>query len=442
MVTPAGVADALALIAGAAQQRVLVFGDLPPPAHDLDVLVDDADIVPVSNALRANGFVGHGHDWVLFRDGDATLVDLFPASSWQLPQDELAALFADAEPIEGQADGIVRPAAYHRVLLLARRLHWGGDIDERRTRRLDGALAGGDDVVERARKHASAWRLTGPLERLLAGVTEPDPQPPGPRRLPWKRRRPVIVALSGIDGSGKSTLARGLERVLLGLEIPTAVAWARLEWSTLYENRALAWIAAPVKAILRLVARGPAEPAPVEVPASDDEVDDDVAWTRTAPLPADADVARRVRQQSALVTAVWTAIVAVLQARAQRQVITAEARKGAAVVICDRSTLDSIVHLRRVYRPDRRLPLATWLLNTLSPRPDVALYLDLPADVAYERKQDVFDPAELAHHTALYAEECGRARVRRVDGMRPAGELLDEVARETWLAAAAAKAAG
>lgn len=45
MTTPEAVAETLAVIAGLARQPVLVFGDLPPPAHDLDVLVDDADLV-------------------------------------------------------------------------------------------------------------------------------------------------------------------------------------------------------------------------------------------------------------------------------------------------------------------------------------------------------------------------------------------------------------
>jgi thymidylate kinase len=437
MTTREAVVEALAVIAGAARRPVVVFGDLPPPAHDLDVLVDDTDLVAASNALRANGFVGHGHDWVSFRDGDATLVDLFPASSWQLPDDELAALFADAEPMDGLPAGVVRPAAYHRVLLLARRLHWGGPIDERRRRRLDDALAGGEDVVALARKHASAWRLVEPLEALLSGVTEPAVQPGEERRWPWeRRRRPVLVALSGIDGSGKSTLAHGLERAFEGLELGVAVAWTRLEWSTLYENRVLAWIAAPVKAVIRLLARGRvAPPAAVDAPGPP-EIGDEVAWTRTAPTLADADVARRVRQQSPLLTTVWTAIVAVLQARAQRRAIASAASGDTAVVVCDRSTLDSIVHLRRVYRPDRRLPLASWLLSALSPRPDVALFLDVPPQVALSRKRDVFGPDDLALHAALYVEECGPARVRRVDASGPAGALLDEVARETWLAVA------
>lgn len=441
MTTPEAVVETLAVIAGAARHPVVVFGDLPPPAHDLDVLVDDADLVAASNALRAHGFVGHGHDWVLFRDGDATLVDLFPASSWQLPDDELAALFADAEPMEGLPAGIVRPAAYHRVLLLARRLHWGGPIDERRKRRLDDALAAGDDVVALARKHAAAWRLVQPLEALLSGVTEPDAQPEAERRWPWeRRRRPVLVSLSGIDGSGKSTLAQGLVRVFEDLELPVAVAWTRLEWSTLYENRMLAWIAAPVKAVIRLLARrrvAPASPVEIASPPPAD-IGDDVAWTRTAPTPADADVARRVREQSWIVTTVWTAIVAVMQVRAQRRAIASAAGAGddTAVVVCDRSTLDSIVHLRRVYRPDRRLPIASWLLTKLSPRPDVALFLDVSPEVALARKRDVFGPDDLAHHAALYVEECGPARVRRVDASGSAEGLLDDVARETWLAMA------
>jgi len=397
-----------------------VFGDLPPLARDLDVLVGDGDVVAVETALRSHGFVGHGHAWVRFRGGDAAIaVDLFAASSWRLPDDELAAVFDTAQAVDGLPPGVVRPAAHHRVLLLARRLHWGGAVDERRRRRLDDALASGEDVAALARQHAGAWRLAEPLELLLSGITEPPVPPPAGRRR-RRSRRPVLVALSGIDGSGKSSLAHGLVDVLGGLGIPATVVWSRLEWSTLHENRALAWIAAPAKAVVRLVAREPAA-SPAKQRRSWEEVD----------VPrGDADAASHLRERSPLVTTVWTAIVAALHAREQRRTVTGHD----GVVICDRYTLDSVVHLRRAYAPQRRLPIADRVLAMLSPRPDIALFLDVPAAVALARKQDAFGEAELERHAAMYREEYAAAGVRRVDASGPAGELLDDVAREAWLA--------
>jgi thymidylate kinase len=230
----------------------------------------------------------------------------------------------------------------------------------------------------------------------------------------------VLVALSGIDGSGKSSLAHGLADVLGGLGIPATVVWSRLEWSTLHENRVLGWIAAPAKAVVRLVARDPA-PRPAKQRRSWEEVD----------VPrGNADAGSRLRERSPLVTTVWTAIVAALHAREQRRTVTGHD----GVVICDRYTLDSVVHLRRAYAPHRRLPIANRVLALLSPRPDIALFLDVPADVALARKQDAFGAAELERHAAMYREEYAAAGVRYVDASGPAGELLDDVAREVWLA--------
>lgn len=402
---------------------MLVFGDLPPLARDLDVLVGDGDVVAVETALRSHGFVGHGHAWVRFRGDDAAIaVDLFAASSWRLPEDELAAVFDAAEAVDGLPPGIVRPAAHHRVLLLARRLHWGGAIDERRRKRLDDALASSENVAALARQHAAAWRLAEPLELLLSGVTEP-PAPPPPEKRRWRSRRRVLVALSGIDGSGKSSLAHGLVDVLGGLGIPATVVWSRLEWSTLHENRALGWIAAPAKAVVRLVARdaGSAAPEPPRQRRSWEEVD----------VPrGNADAASRLRERSPLLTTAWTTIVAALHAREQRRTVTGHD----GVVISDRYTLDSAVHLRRAYAPQRRLPIANRVLALLSPRPDIALFLDVPARVALARKQDAFGEAELERHAAMYREEYAATGVRRVDASGPAAELLDEVAREVWLA--------
>lgn len=407
-------------MAGAARGPVLVFGDLPPASRDIDVLVKDEDLAAVERSLRDLGFVGRGHAWVKFHRGHVTAVDLFAGSSWQLPPDELRAVFADAAEETGLPDGVVRPAAHHRLLLLARRLDWGGAIDERRGRRLAGAM----DGVDEARERAAAWGLAAPLERLLAGETQPRPVVVDRPRLRLRRkRRPVVVALSGIDGSGKSSLAEGLQRVLGELGMPVTVVWARLEWSTLHESRALARIAAPVKAVINLMSRegerAPTPPAPK-------------SWLDVAPTERAVDPAGRLRERSALVTTGWTAVVAALHAYEQRRVVRAAGPDG--VVVCDRYTLDSVVHLQRAYGGDRSLPLANRVLMWLSPRADVAILLDVPADVAIARKQDEFDEAELASHAERYRALCRSVGVRPIDATAPAWTILDAVATDVWLA--------
>ena len=68
MRTPAEIVDA------AAPARVLVFGSLPGSGRDLDLLVRDADLPPIEQALAREGFRNRGDEWVRFRDCTADAV--------------------------------------------------------------------------------------------------------------------------------------------------------------------------------------------------------------------------------------------------------------------------------------------------------------------------------------------------------------------------------
>jgi thymidylate kinase len=125
--------------------------------------------------------------------------------------------------------------------------------------------------------------------------------------------------------------------------------------------------------------------------------------------------------------------VAVANGITQRRETRSHLRKGR-VVICDRYSLDSAVHLRYRYGEHRRFRLQAALVRVLSPRPVRAFLLDVPAETGLARKAEQYDLGQLARQVRLYREEHEQLGVRRLDGERPREELCAEIAREVWLA--------
>jgi thymidylate kinase len=137
-----------------------------------------------------------------------------------------------------------------------------------------------------------------------------------------------------------------------------------------------------------------------------------------------------VRERSGVLTNAWTLVIAFANAVSQRRLTHRHLRAGR-FVVCDRYTLDSVVALRALYGPRRRFRLQRALIGGLSPTPVCAFFLDVPAEVAWERKGEAGVEA-LARQRALYQEEHTRLGVRRLDGTRPREELCAEIAREVW----------
>src|SRR5581483_1112343 len=187
-------------------------------------------------ALVREGFKNQGDEWVRFADGTAEAVDVVPGSAWMLPPEELAALFAQAGPIDG-FDRLVRPAPHHALLVLARLTGATGPIPEKRRRRVDAAVSEDPGAWQRARERAGAWNLTAELAHLETGGSAPP-------RLS-RPRRARVIALSGIDGSGKSSQAELLREALERLGYDAAV-----EWSPYGQNAWLDHLAVPVKKLL------------------------------------------------------------------------------------------------------------------------------------------------------------------------------------------------
>jgi thymidylate kinase len=393
------------LIDRAVEGRVLVFGSAPPAGRDLDLLVRPAERAAAEAALTAAGFDRRGEQWVRFASCRAEPVDLVPAAEWRLPPGEERALFEQALPLEG-LERLVRPAPHHALLILARRLAEEGELSDKRRARLARAVAEDPEAWERAREHAVAWGAhaeLAALEAAQAGDAPPAPSLAARVRGRLARRPGCVIALSGLDGAGKSSQAAALRDALERLGCDATIAWTRITWDD------WVWrIAFPVKAVLERVVRA----------------------GRPRSAPAAADPVKSVRERSGVLTNAWTLVIAFANAVSQRRLTHRHLRAGR-LVVCDRYTLDSVVALRALYGPRRRFRLQRALIGGLSPTPVCAFFLDVPAEVAWERKGEAGVEA-LARQRALYLEEHARLGVRRLDGTRPREELCAEIAREVW----------
>lgn len=423
------VTSAAELVDSAVSAPVLVYGSLPPEGRDLDLFVRPAEHEVLTRALAEAGYERLARSCVRLGAGPPSAVDLRLPSSWGLPVDEVQALFADARPFAGWAH-LVRPSPHHAVLLLARRVAAGdGTLDDKRRARLEQALAEDPAAWDRAAAHATAWGANSALavlrrahagrpvrrpslaaaraERAVAGGAAPP--------LAWARAwrsvlRPAVggavVAVCGLDGAGKSSQASDLAACLEQLGRPAVTQWTRLSY-----DPALDVLARPVKRLLRLVHRDPVAPAAP-----------DVHQSRLA-TPE-----QRIRQRSRTMTAVWVTVVAVRNGLAQRR-SSREHLAAGRIIVCDRWTLDSAVHLRYRYGESRRFNFQVRLIRLLSPSPLRTFFLDIPAETAYARKHDHYDVTQLQRQQRLYREEHPRHAAHRLDGTRPREELSGEIAR-------------
>jgi thymidylate kinase len=433
-----------------ARDRVIVSGSLPPHGRDLDLVVRPDDERTIGARLRDEGFLDHRGEWVRFRGCGAEAVDLIPAADWELPVDELEALFADAVPLD-DFERLARPASHHLLLMLARRLVQGdGRLEEKRRARVERALAEDPDAWAAAGTHAYRWGMERGLAALQAAYERGEPlsargraaaiaeqlasrgmnlrraQAEGWRRVlrPPPERGGFLVAFSGLDGAGKSSQAEALRDALERLGYDARLEWTRLEWTTLWEGgSALAKIAWPATRAVALAERlrrqetaAPAEPLQADW------------YTDVVDTPAS-----RLRRRFSAVNAAWVAVVAIAHARAQRRATAPHIRAGRAV-ICDRYTLDAATFLRFRYGEGRRFRRQIRLLERLSPRPLCAYHVDVPATVALARKAEQYSQDELERQAHLYREERDDLGVLAVDGERPREELCTEIALDVWRA--------
>lgn len=439
---------ALALIDAVIQDRVLIYGSLPPEGGDLDILARPAELRAIREALVTAGFVPVGRMLVRFRTVGREMVELTPAASWGLPPDEVEALFAEAQPIDGTLR-VARPSPHHTLLIRARKAVRRRASLQKLGSRTDLLPDDAPDAWQRAGERASAWRAEYAL-RMIRAASEHQGRVPLlirwhalieqldgreerslrgrvrvvrgflPRALVPRIRRTHVIAFSGLDGSGKTSQARLLRDALRASGYDAVVVWAGIG-----TNRSLGWIKTPVKRCLRALPRiGPfAEVVDRVTPKSGGK-----------PRPL-ADPGARVRNHGFwfnFVTQIWMTIMALVHVYSLRRVVLRSFGKGR-IIIFDRYTLDSAVRLRHWYGDSMALKLVVKLIHFLVMRPVRSYFLEVPPHVAFERKPE-WELNDLVCRAALYREGYARLGVRRLDGMRPMEELFAEIARDAWSA--------
>ena len=420
---------------------LLVVGSPPPEGRDLDVVVRPEQYAQLAEWLASSGFANEHDEWVRFTKCSVEAIDLLPATDFGLADVVTDELFARAHRLP-QFRHLVRAAPHHRLLMLARWAVEDGTLSQKRRARIAGVLAEDPEAWRNAESQAATWHATGalaavrraydtgaPLTRAerAAGLAESlyarGRTPPRARVRAWlaviPRRRPNgrVVSFSGLDGAGKSSQIEGLQRTLELLGFDVAVQWTRLEWTTLWENPWLGVLGWPARKTLGLASRMRSGRRGAAV--SD-------GGTAVPPLEPSA-----VRERSNVISQVWVAIVAFAHGQAQRRE-TREHLRGGKVVLCDRYTLDTAVHLRFRYGQQRNYAFQIGLVQRLSPRPLAAYLLDVPAATAHARKAEQYSLQDLERQADLYRQEHARLNVRRLDGELPREELCSEIAMEVW----------
>lgn len=420
---------------------VLVIGSAPPEGRDLDLVARPEQHAEAAAWLASSGFVNEHDEWVRFSDCTVEAIDLLPAADFGLADAATSELFAEAHRLP-QFRHLVRAAPYHRLLMLARWATEDGALSEKRRSRIAQVLAEDPEAWRNAESRAHAWHAThalaavrraydtgAPLARAerVAALAESiyaagrTPSRARARARLAVHRKPrtngTVVSFSGLDGAGKSSQIEGLQRTLELLGFDVAVQWTRLEWTTLWENPWLGVLGWPARTTLRLVSRMRGRRG---AGAS--------GGTAAPQLEASA-----VREGSNVISQVWVAIVAFAHGQAQRRE-TREHLRGGKVVLCDRYTLDTAVHLRFRYGQQRNYGFQIGLVQRLSPRPLAAYLLDVPAATAHARKAEQYSLQDLERQADLYRQEHERLGVRRLDGELPREELCSEIATEVWRA--------
>jgi thymidylate kinase len=423
------------LVDALAPEPVLVFGSLPPAGRDLDLLARPSASEEIAAGLLKRGFLRREHRLARFAACSVEAVELVKAHDWGLSAAELEELYAAARPLDGFAR-LVRPSPCHALLLLARRLAAGGLSLEKLEARVASALDEDPLALERARERAAAWRVTSALDALAREYecgrrsgrllrwrvvvertrARPNGRRPSPlraaRRALTRHPRGTLITFSGLDGAGKSSQCEALCKTLQGLGHESVVEWSRLAVHPVLDRVAL-----PVK---RLLGESRAIPQATEA----------LPEPPRRPLAPATPDAKRLSRTNPFVRFGWTTLVGILNVVTQRGATVRHLRQGR-VVICDRYTLDSLVHLRSEYG-DHRFRLQRLLVRRLSPKPSLAYFLEVRPQTALERKAEQFSLADLERHSRLYREEYAALGVHRLDGESSRAELCAEVAREVW----------
>ncbi len=202
----------------------------------------------------------------------------------------------------------------------------------------------------------------------------------------------LVVAISGVDGAGKSTLSQLVGRSLGQMGVPASRVWAR-------PGMRRGWLNGIAYVGKRLFGRDPA-PETRRVASG---------------MPVGPPAARR-----GIVGWTWVTLLTLsFLANTLRQHL-----RGRGVLLYDRHFVDALVTFDVVYEGvDLRLHKA--LVRRILPKPELSIYLEVPAEVARARKpEDIFEEIAIRRQLESYEAHFGEAKnVQRLDGTLPADEL-------------------
>ena len=421
-------------IDSAIEGRAIVFGSLPPAGRDLDLLARSPEKRLLERALHDWGFIAANSTWARFEGCDVVSVELVSPDSWGLVADEITTLFKEARVVEG-FEHLARPSPHHELLILARRaVQTSGELKLKSRHRIERALREDPHAWDRASERSQEWGVGKALSLLQSaywtGIPPAKVRRVGAvverrrffgdssivaassalRSLAPKRRNGHVITFSGLDGSGKTTQAEALRNTLVTLGFDAVVVWAKLT-----RNPSLNMIARPVKAVLSFlqISRGKH------------------AITATSTSTNSFDAGKELRRERRSVSLAWTTTVALVNALSQRRTTRYHLKRGR-IVIRDRYTLDSVVHLRYRYGEQDNFRFQAKLIDMLSTRPLRAYLLAVPAEVALARKPEQYNLDQLRRLAGLYDELYRSLGVQRLGADRPTKELCEQIGMEVW----------
>ena len=436
---PTSLASLLTEIDAISPAPVLLTSKRLEESNDLDLICRAADRRAIGSFLADSGFRSRPaklggraftEQWVRFCEG-TTVVDLNPAERWGLSERERNALFEQATPLDGFRQ-IAAPSPHHTILLASRRLVRGQRLSDKRKAHLAERLQEDKDAWEKAAQHAPAWcctRALALLRRLWEHGVAPSRRELLIARLELTRslradgtrraasltrariaqlRPPTIVALSGLDGSGKSTQVQQLDAALRALGIES-----RIVWKPMGHSPTMRFVRRSAKRLLG--AKPAAAPTTIEAAPA----------RRWDPNPK----TKALRERSSVATQLWAAFVGLSAAGYYRR---EQLRHRGEVLVFDRHLLDTRGQLRFFYGARSRLRLALGLVELVCPRADRAYLLDVPAEVAHERKPLQYDIAELSRQAELYRQEAARLGAFCLDATLPSDVLAETIIADLW----------
>jgi thymidylate kinase len=445
-----GSGELLELVDSLVSDRALIFGSLPPQGRDLDLLVTPEDAVAVAAGLSEQGFLHLAGTLARFRDCTVDVVDLVRADSWGIPANDRIGLLAEARPMEGMVR-LALPAPHHALLILARRLSRSGALSPPRLARIEAAVADDPQAFAKAWERANGWGVSASLAALEHAYRErrrltrterararaEGAHARGPRRgRRWIRRarrrltahrRGMVVTFSGLDGSGKSSQTKYLRDALDRLGFEAASVWEPIANMPEWLQTSVRLVKAPVLPLLRLPARvrrwGRSSTAVSPSPNADGQPPPGFAWATDHPIT-------RLRRRSSLLTFGWSMAITLQFAYRLARATWPQLARGR-VVICDRYTLDSWVYLLYKFGDHRSYALHLAILRSVSPRPRLSYFLDVPGAVASTRKGD-FLPERNERRASLYRSKGVEVGVHRIDGEQSPDRVAAQIAEEVW----------